>query len=463
MTPDPYVYLSAADRQLETYLDDGAFERSLVLNLLLQPGILIPDSFFFASGGIARHLCNKSLTLLEAGLQTGVVMPSFRDKDCKDFGRALAVVRGTGDGSRPLRGIREDAEATAKRLDSALTRTTQFRCGNWPEGNVSEGYEHLVRTILMATDPPLLPGGCGVQQHTLGELWKQTEGWRCGCVEMAIRQTAKDAGSGLRRGCLMSSVARQLKIVRGLGEIDDIAEFFVRGVPVHKQNALHYFFRWITDIYQYNQAIALGATPNFPGYNPLEGAMLASLLRAGHSVGSGTAEGERILVEVPMPQIASLLRVPPQDLLAIRNELGAAYFCALGVWQVTPTSANEGEVRSRLGAYGDALVQRVRRANGDERGILKAIVQRVGKADPALMLGVARVAASLAKLMHPMAGFLLAAGDACFLVYRWYRRRPDTVLVEVGEPSGPGLDPRHADVNILRPIVQLPRGKVGGS
>jgi len=43
------VYFSAADRQLESFLDEGSFEKSLVLNALFQPQILIPDIYCFIS------------------------------------------------------------------------------------------------------------------------------------------------------------------------------------------------------------------------------------------------------------------------------------------------------------------------------------------------------------------------------------------------------------------------------
>ena len=71
------VYFSAADRQMENFLDKDAFDRSLLLNVLFQAGILVPDILFCISGGLEAHLKNPSLTLFEACLRMALSFQVF--------------------------------------------------------------------------------------------------------------------------------------------------------------------------------------------------------------------------------------------------------------------------------------------------------------------------------------------------------------------------------------------------
>ncbi len=75
---DQLVYFSAADRQMESFLEQDAFDRSLVLNILFQDGVAVPDIFFAISTGLESHFRDPTLTLLEACIAEGLVAPSFR-------------------------------------------------------------------------------------------------------------------------------------------------------------------------------------------------------------------------------------------------------------------------------------------------------------------------------------------------------------------------------------------------
>jgi len=75
-----YVYLSAADGQTENLLGHRALEDRLILNLLFQRGIAIPDNAMFGSDGLQHHLASYSdgESPIEVGLSLGIVAPVVR-------------------------------------------------------------------------------------------------------------------------------------------------------------------------------------------------------------------------------------------------------------------------------------------------------------------------------------------------------------------------------------------------
>jgi hypothetical protein len=447
------VCLAAADRQLESYLDKDAFERSLVMNVLFQPCVLIPDIFLFISDGIAKHLKEQNLTLLEAGLESGDIVPSFRDKQTSTFSLALDVLR-----RQKILGIRDDAKNTAMRLDKALDRATTVNATYWPEYSVAEEYERLAVRLLRADDPPALPSQCGIPGERMVELWDATSRWRNECLEEAISETARvgKAKGGLRRGCLMSAVGRELGIIGPDGTINDVTELMDAAVSPKEKYALHYFCRWFTDIYDYNLSSALGATPNFPDYDPLECAMATQLLCETYREGKTSERSDSFRVEAAMPKRESLSALSAQDLLSIKKNVGIQFMFDLEAWQTRPESQKTRmAVESSLVAYGAALVKEVKRASRDSTGLLQAILGRSADQYLTRALGTAIVLGGHELLPEPVrrpVETLVTAGAIGYALYQWRRSQPDAVVVEFGAPEAHTRDYRCADVNILRPV-----------
>ncbi len=50
------IYFTVADRQIETFLESNAFEKTLVPTALFQRNILVPDIFFYISEGVERNV-----------------------------------------------------------------------------------------------------------------------------------------------------------------------------------------------------------------------------------------------------------------------------------------------------------------------------------------------------------------------------------------------------------------------
>ena len=268
------VYFSVADRQLENFLDEDAFERSLLLNALFQPAILIPDVFFFISRGLERHILESPTpqSLLEACIANGVVIPAFRNPSCSSFNEALYIIRGKGDPKRAIRGLRDPQsnDRLADRLQVAA-RSKDFSLAYWPQHDVGEKFDQVIERYLSRPEPPQADMYLGINQKYLNTLWKLTERWRLDCVYEAREETRKIAQCGLRRGEIMNAVGRDLGLPLDY-QVNDIAELLE--LPLEspeKKQALRVFLRWMCELYQYNQAVEFGTTPNFPNYDPLSG------------------------------------------------------------------------------------------------------------------------------------------------------------------------------------------------
>src|SRR2546423_3361498 len=103
LPPDTALF-SAADRQMESFLSFGflrsAFEESLLNNLLFEEYIVVPDIFYFISGGLDEHIKARSqansVGLLEAGLSEGFEIPAFRSPGTTSFREAFDLILDSG-------------------------------------------------------------------------------------------------------------------------------------------------------------------------------------------------------------------------------------------------------------------------------------------------------------------------------------------------------------------------------
>ncbi len=63
----------------ENFLDEEAFERSLILNLLFEHGIQISDILCVISAGLERRLSHSDVTLFEVAVEDGLIIPPALD------------------------------------------------------------------------------------------------------------------------------------------------------------------------------------------------------------------------------------------------------------------------------------------------------------------------------------------------------------------------------------------------
>jgi len=449
-TPVKRVYLSSADLQLESYLDADSFERNLLTNLLFQPGVLVPDIFFFISAGIAQHLSGSNMTLLEAGLRKGEVIASFRDKSIGSFTDALRVAMGNGDERNAILGIRDDAKEIAHRLDAVLDNKSDFTPEYWPEHSIGSRFQMRIETLLANGPAPRLPDNIDIPQTEMEQLWSVTKKWRTDCVQAAVDETRLVAGSGLRRGMLITAVGRSVGVVSGDETLENVAELLDSSLPQKTLRALEYFFRWVTDIYQYNQAREFGAIPSFPECEPVAGVFAGEFLKREARRSGNKPERTTLTLRAPMPNRSSLAHVSADDLLEIKRSVGMAYFIALSNWQnAKESSINlEQNLERSLNDYGNALVKEVRKRGSESAGMIEAVLSRSSCADPILPYTLASTTALGMTQISPKLGILMAVGTNAYAVYRYWRRRPDQADLTVRRWSLRSEKSKNPDVNL---------------
>jgi hypothetical protein len=431
---DPPVYLSAADRQIEPYFGEADFDRTLLMNLLLQPAIALPDVYFLYSGHMDRHV-----SLIQEGLKTGVVIPYFRERDCDTFGRTLDWVEKAGIDGRMGERTRASARARARSFDAA-TLAPAFRLRHWPSWSLGEEYARMAQKLLITDDVPEPWGSAEADVRAqMSRIWDITRPWRHDCLQAAIDKTRSDVGAGLRRSALIAAVAESIHEEFSSRAVEDVDELSRYAEP-SKRVALRCFFRWLNDIYYFGQARAFQAAPSFPACQPLQGAMVTPLL-AEASAGPTNISSEEAIIDVRMPPLRLLRQVKASELLAVRKSCGAGYLQALREWRLRPTSGTLDEVERALREYSSAFRSSVAKT-GDEAHPLSLRLRRTG---PGAVFALGVAGAALAANSPAALATLVVVGAGSAL-YSWHQTASTDVTVKIGSAaSGESF----ADVNIL--------------
>jgi hypothetical protein len=312
----PNVYFGAADRQMEYFLDAESFYDSLVSSLLFQGNIVIPDIFFYISEHIADLVTRKSSNYFGtgenepsdffiAGLQEGIVIPSFRNKGTESFRENYRSIVEEG-----IQGLLPEAESIATSLENAAERSSRFDPSYWPEEYLSEGFEERTKEVLLtesATD----------QSPVLDRIWDNTREMREVCIPEAI-EVSNEQGRGLRRGTLYNSIARFL----GLEDttIDDIRDIVVRIEDPARRESVRYLLKWINYCYQVNQGEMFGLSPSLAKLDHVD-IPFSEKFYPSRPVSSTTGDDhvEVLRTTLKLPFVKQLFTVPPEELLDLRN------------------------------------------------------------------------------------------------------------------------------------------------
>ena len=429
------VYFSVADGLLESFLDKRAFERSLVLNALFQPAILIPDVFFFNSLGVERHVLESSRqSFLEACIASGVAIPAFREPTCSSFVGALEILRGGGDPNRAIKKLRDPRsnDRLANRLQVAAN-ASGFLVAYWPKRNMGEQFDQVIKQYLACRKPPQVDASFGINQDDLDRLWKLTEPWRLDCVDEAREKTLQIDGGGLRRGELVNAVGRNLGLPPGY-QAKDIEELLALPKSPDEKQALGVFLRWICELYQYNQAVEFGTTLNFPSYRPMSGVMTWNVLPKAPPL-IDLLSIRTIQTTVSFPPMKVLLKISPTELLRVRNEQGPAYFAALKDWQCEPNDTKEAEVLRNLEQYSKEIMKLAKR----EQNLLSAVLDVVVGAQTTLsrqLLGSLLVSGGVAvSIYKPWVVLFYVLQKAGYAIYCWGAHRAVDTPIQFTAPD----------------------------
>jgi hypothetical protein len=336
------VLFSVTDRQMESFLTERNFERSLVLGVLFQPNVFMPDIFFFISEPLYMHVHGRRRMLFEQAVHDGLIIPSFRERSTSSFHEALQVVERAGIGGLlPL----EKRLEIADRLDE-VTRTG-LKYTNWPTQSVAGRYRTLMIRVMTGDEPPLTGYETDAQVEEVTRTWDHSHRWRIDSLDKAITEHSTE----LRRGTYMAEIAKSVGLAQ---PPDDLRAIFgaAQEVGYNREEvaALRNICLLMNDCYLYNMAAEHGCYPDFPKHDAWSAALINVLAEP-----SSTAAGENtrptLLLDLEIPPIEALLEMSAYTLMRIREEYGLAYLTAVRAWQRNPNDGNANEVRERLLEY----------------------------------------------------------------------------------------------------------------
>jgi hypothetical protein len=289
--------------------------------------------FYFISSGLADHIANRAQgnmgSLLEAGVAAGVIIPAFRDPGITNFRESYELIKAQG-----IRGLLEEdaCRKIARNLDLAVQdgrEVGRYRYTSWPSISVGAMFERRLRDFFQPGTNDAPPIG----NSAILDLWNRTQRWRRECLDEASAIGA--AGTGFKRGDYMAAIGRSLGLS---GPVDDIGQLFGSvSLADEDAKALRALCLWMNECYQYNQARAFGADPNWARFRPdlslVTLAAMESLDRESSSVPQLIET--TVTARVPPPRV--LLEMNSKELLDIRTErAGRLYFAALDEWRTRP-------------------------------------------------------------------------------------------------------------------------------
>lgn len=336
------ILFSVTDRQMESYLAEKNFERSLVLGVLFQPNVFMPDIFFFISEPLYLHVHDQRRMLFEQAVHDGLIIPSFREPGTSSFHEALQIIERAGIG-----GILppEKRLEIADRLDE-VTRTG-LKYTYWPNQSVAGRYRTLMTSVMTRDDPPLTGYETDLQFEEVTSTWRHSQRWRMDCLDRAVREHSTE----LRRGTYMAEIAKSVGLTSPPDDLRIIfgaaAEY---GCSRKEVAALRNICLLMNDCYLYNMAAEHGCYPDFPRHDVWSAALIN--VAAGESaIESGTAERPTLILDLDIPPIEALLGMSAYTLMRIREEYGLAYLAAVRSWQRDATERNADRVRECLVEY----------------------------------------------------------------------------------------------------------------
>ena len=352
------VLFSVTDRQMGSFLAEKNFERSLVLGVLFQPNIFMPDIFFFISDPLYSHVHGQRRMLFEQAVQDGLIIPSFRERGTSSFHEALQIVERAG-----IRGLlpQEHRLEIADRLDEVTRNGLKYT--TWPTESVADRYGSLITNVMTRDEPPLYGAETDSQVREVISTWNNSQEWRIDCLARAIN----DSGGELRRGAYMAQIAKSVGLA---GPVDDVSAIFgaaeEAGYDREELTALRNICLLMNDCYLYNMAAEHGCYPDFPRHDAWSAALLNSA--ASRSMISTPVEDwPTLILDVAIPSIETLIDMSASALMGIRDEYGLAYLTAVRAWQRHASGHNANEVQGRLSEYAEVIGREFSRSGNQRR------------------------------------------------------------------------------------------------
>jgi hypothetical protein len=417
-----FPLFTITDGSLDVNTSGTDFDTRLVHGLLLEPGLVMGDAYFFSSAHLKNHVLGRdrdSISLFEAAMKKGLIISALR-QPAKDFKAVLGYLRG-----QQMRGDYDELDPLAERLSSSCD--LEARQVIWPLRS-GVGYEKLVQHCLLSEPPPGMDS----------DIWQLTESLRHDGVVKAKRLTMLlPGGEGLRRGELIR-VAGSLLGVFDLSDQsvisrDEILSRYARSVDREstRYTAAKEFFDWVDEIHRINFARSLGARPSVFTSTPSSARVLQRAVPSAAEEGSPQSVRDQISVTIKIPQARRLLKWPPEKLLAARD-FGKSWRDSARLFLADPNTLTRHNAEQALQEYAGELRKLAPAAPRVELSV-QALATRTA---PTLLTAASEFA-------RPEAGpYVATTASTGYLVYQYAgKRRPDQDSVSPGlnviEPSRP--------------------------
>ena len=329
------------------------FDQSLTMNLLFQERVLVNETMFFNSHNLALHLKDNSgrQSLFEAACKQGLVVPALRGTTTLEeaFQNFPKIYGKNYDAVTPEMKPFRDNVIAAVDIGIHEGRTKVFA---WPELDtpLSVSYLDLLKRLLQKEEPPSYVNDDSRRAQLFTRVWSRTRPWRWDLIDAAVRLTELKGAAGLQRAEIFNLLGRTL----GGGERKEGfsgKDILLSATSISNEDKLaaSLFIKWCTQCHHVNQASRFGVSINFPAYNLDQDFVLDSILRSPLDRPPEGARGFRC--EVLLPSLDKLASVKPDDLLAIRADLGHGYIHALKRWYSDPSEQNQDDVQTSLKSY----------------------------------------------------------------------------------------------------------------
>lgn len=412
------VYFSAADRSMTMLMSHMDFDLGLAHSILLQPALVIPDIFMFISPHLRRHvLRNGELSIFEAAMREGFVIPAFRRQFSSFEGAAAALT------SEGILGMLhpDEVAALAARYDAVASRIFADPLV-WPD-RLGESYGKILATCLAGN----LESDSGAQR-----IWRDTEALRDDAVLLAQTSIDRNAAAGVRRGDLYNSAARVLGVRNGTEMFGSVEAILMRYEGLHPPGSLEYeaasiYFRWIDDLYRLNQAVRFRAEPSTLIRRPAELEMvelgLDAAIRLGYATGAGTVSPDSAPFDVTIriPAAALIAKLSPTELLGARD-LGLAWFVAINNYLKNPDPVRRTAAERAIEEYASRLRALKPKEQTQNLDIRARLVEGAGPSAAGLVYAAIDRMAEL-NLPEIAAPFLSVIGATAYVLYSYRHDR----------------------------------------
>jgi hypothetical protein len=244
------LFLSQSDNHLRTFMPKKAsLMPDLARRLLLEPGVVIPDSYFITSTDMANDLKKTGKSWVWHGLRKGVIVPAFREKEVDSF--VENHQRGVKT-THPL-GVRDDAHDLNVSLDAAFQGSNTRQLITWPDG-MGIAFGKLVNSAFTRESD-------SISRWSLEDagLWRKTRDLRAKYVEAAWKLQKDPDTEGLRRASIFRAMAADL----GAGDANETPKL-IASAPRRDRTALRATILWVDELYNYNHASRMQVRPYFP-------------------------------------------------------------------------------------------------------------------------------------------------------------------------------------------------------